>query len=113
MDEVLEPSVKQACLQISTKVYSRGSNMRFMKAVIFYPMLWLRGIINLIGRFVAGLFLLGFIFVCCAKLLGVEYVRWWDVGLIGLMSFVIFLLLEFYDQILLRLNPTDNILILE
>ena len=87
--------------------------MRILKAIIFYPMLWLRGIFLLVGRLIGGLFFLGFIIFMCAKLLGVEYVSWWDVGLFGLFSFVIFLLLQFYDQILLWLNPTDNILILQ
>lgn len=89
--------------------------MRFLKAIIFYPLLWLRGIFMLIGKIIGGLILLSFIICVAGKLLGMlpDEASWWDVGFIGLVSFVIFLLLEFYDQILLKHNPTDTALILE
>lgn len=80
--------------------------IKILKSVIFYPMLWLRGIFLSIGKFISGLFLLGLI-------LGLLFRA--PIGYLigcGIFSFGSFLLTFFYDQILLKLNPTDTTLIL-
>ena len=85
--------------------------MSLLKSIIFYPMMWLRVPFLMLGKFLAGIFLLGgilFLFIGS----GVE-------GATGLivtcfvLSFVFFLLNIFYDQILLKLNPTGNDLFLK
>lgn len=75
-------------------------------SLIFYPMLWLRGLFQRIGNFLSGFFLLGlilglFLHAPIGFLIGC-----------GVFSFGFFLLTHFYDQILLKLNPTGNVLIL-
>ena len=80
--------------------------IKVLKSVVFYPMLWLRGIFRLVGKGLSGLFLLGLILGLFIHL---------SVGILilfGVFSLGFFLLTFFYDQILLKLNPTGNTLIL-
>jgi hypothetical protein len=80
--------------------------IKILKSVIFYPMLWLRGLFLRVGKFISGLFLLGLI-------LGLLFRA--PIGYLigcGIFSLGSFLLTFFYDQILLKLNPTGNTLTL-
>lgn len=81
--------------------------MKLICSTIFYIMMWLRGIASFILMLFAGISLLG----------GVVFA--FNQGLFSFMpllyfgmSFACFMLREFYDQILLKLNPTGNDLIL-
>lgn len=84
--------------------------MNILKSIIFYPMMWLRGIFLLVGKVLQGLFLLGAIFILFA---GQGHDYFWTLFLtFSGFSFFFFLLTQFYDQILLKLNPTGNDLFL-
>ena len=84
--------------------------LNVLKSILFYPMMWLRGIFLLVGRFLQGFFLLGLIMVIFIGR-GQEYF-WMLLFTFAGGSFSFFLLTRFYDQILLRLNPTGKDLIL-
>jgi hypothetical protein len=72
-------------------------------------MLWLRGLFTLIGKFLAGFFTLGFLLLLVMRFVyGVKGPPWGAIVASGVFGFVAFLLLEFYDSILLKLNPTGN-----
>ena len=80
--------------------------IKLLKSLIFYPMLWLRGLFLGVGKFISGFFLLGLI-------LGFLFHA--HIGYLigcGILSFGAFLLTFFYDQILLKLNPTGTTLTL-
>ncbi|RNA65314.1 hypothetical protein CR163_008835 [Prosthecochloris sp. ZM_2] len=81
-----------------------------LKSILFYPMMWLRGVFLLVGKILQGFFLLGLILVLFIAQ-GQEYF-WTLVLMFAGGSFSFFLLTHFYDQILLRLNPTGKDLIL-
>ncbi len=76
--------------------------MGILKTVLFYPMLWLRGIFVRIGRLIAGILLLATI-----GLFFSPDIPWDKHVVIGALSFGTFLLCEFYDRILLKLSPND------
>ncbi len=86
--------------------------MRLLKSLLFYPLLWLRGLVLLAGKVMSGFFMLGFLLVGGFKLAGELEVSWWVVTFYGVAGVVVFTLGELYDQLLLRLNPTDYDLIL-
>lgn len=80
--------------------------------LIFYLMLWLRPIILRIGNLLSGFCFLIFVMGVIENLfLSLDF-SWSFILSFGLTSFVIFWLTEYYDRILLRLNPTGNVLIL-
>ena len=81
--------------------------MKLICSTIFYIMMWLRGIANFILMMFAGLSLLGGIVFAFSQGL-FSFMSLFGFG----MSFALFMLREFYDQILLKLNPTGNDLIL-
>jgi hypothetical protein len=84
--------------------------MNILKSIIFYPMMWLRGIFLLVGKVLQGFFLLGALLILFAGR-GQDY--FWPMLLMcSGFSFFFFLLTQFYDQILLKLNPTGNDLFL-
>jgi hypothetical protein len=74
----------------------------WLRSLIFYPMLWLRGISGLILMILGGLFLLGGIFT----LIGIG-LRFQTIMFFG-FSFACFMIRQTYDQILLKLNPTGH-----
>jgi hypothetical protein len=87
--------------------------MRILVQLIFYPMLWLRPLFLIVGKILGFLFTLaslGYLFINLFA--GGEYQRWDFVVLFGALGFGCFLLRQFYDRILLRLNPTGHDLIL-
>lgn len=78
--------------------------VKMMKSMIFYPMLWLRGLITILLRMLSGLsFLVGLILV--GALFGEEHYALILLLVFG-QSFLFFLMAFFYDKILLKLNPT-------
>lgn len=84
--------------------------MKVLKSLIFYPMMWLRGIFLLAGKVLQVIFLLGAILILFA---GQGHDYFWTMLLtFSGFSFFFFLLTHFYDQILLKLNPTGNDLLL-
>lgn len=80
--------------------------------MFFYPLLWLRGVVVLIGKVVSGFFLIGSLLVGGLKVAGELDVSVWIVAFYGAAGVVVFSLTEIYDQVLLRLNPTGCELIL-
>jgi hypothetical protein len=88
-------------------------SMNFLKALLFYPMFWLRGLILAIGRILSGLLLFVSIVIVIIKINSdTNDMSWMTALMPAIMGFSIFMLMEFYDQILLKLNPTNNELIL-
>lgn len=85
--------------------------MKILKALIFYPMLWLRGIFLTIGSIASRLLLI----IAIAVLLFTQSSQHneWVAYILFAASFGFFLLNHFYDLILLKLNPTDCELYLE
>lgn len=85
--------------------------MTVLKSVIFYPMMWLRVPFLMVGKFLAGILLIGgLVFLLLGG--GAEGANSIIIFSFG-MSFLFFLLTIFYDQILLKLNPTGNDLFLK
>ncbi|CAK3333889.1 conserved hypothetical protein [Vibrio crassostreae] len=82
--------------------------MNILKGVVFYPLLWLRGLLIRIGRLIAGLLLFSALLSALMGELPTQISITFAV-----MSFALFMLCHFYDWILIKLNPTDNILILD
>lgn len=71
--------------------------------MIYYPMLFVRGLFMGFARFFGVMSFLGFL----ASL----FAEWmpWEAKLIMIaVSFSLFLLRQFYDQILLKLNPSNT-----
>lgn len=81
--------------------------VKILKSIVFYPLLWLRGIFKGISKFISGAFLLLFIISLFIKQMGLTVKI-----IFAFFSFIFFMLAFFYDQILLKLNPTGNVLIL-
>lgn len=81
--------------------------MRIIKAIIFYPLFYLRRFILTLLRALCGLtFFATLIFAIIDEIPNGMAV------FTGIISFGSFLLCQLYDYILLRLNPTDDELIL-
>lgn len=87
----------------------------FLKAMIFFPMMFLRGILQWVLRLFAGLSLLGAIGMLIAVYgFDAENLQWYIPWIILGWSFVFFLVSWFYDIILLKLNPNpDTVLFLD
>lgn len=81
--------------------------MKILKAIVFYPLFYLRGLFHRAGAFIGGAALLA-----CLVSLFVEAAPWHFTVTTGLLGFGTFLLRQFYDQLLLKLNPTGNSLTL-
>lgn len=85
--------------------------MRILASMLFYPMLWLRGIVVIVGHVISSAGML--IAVILVAMSCLTRHRWWlEAGLFALASFIAFLLLQVYDALLFRLNPTGRTLIL-
>ncbi len=82
--------------------------MKILQSLLFYPLLWLRGLFIRVGRILAGLLLLGTVLSLFFGGVPVKATIAWAV-----MSFALFMLCHFYDVVLIKLNPTDNILLLD
>ena len=82
--------------------------MRFIKAIFFYPLLWVRRILKIILKITGVAFVLGSIFPFVAPDMH------WGFGILFVvLGFLTFLLSQLYDQLLFKLNPTDTVLILD
>lgn len=82
--------------------------MTALKAIIFYPMLFVRKPFMFVSKFIG--ILLAFFFTVTTMLGALP----WTARLSALgVAFVLFLLRHFYDVILLNLNPTNAGLMLE
>ncbi len=85
--------------------------MTFFESVLFYPMLWFRAIVLIIGRFISSVGLIAALIMALGSCI-TRHRLWLETGLCALISFVAFFLLQIYDSILFRLNPTGRTLIL-
>lgn len=82
--------------------------MTALKAILFYPMLFVRKPFILLSKFI-GIILI-FVFTMASIFGGVS----WTLKLFAIgLAFALFLLRHFYDVILLNLNPTNIDLTLE
>jgi hypothetical protein len=88
--------------------------MRFLVPVVFYPMLWLRPLLMFVAKVLGWLSVLGSVGSGCFNLSSrdVPLEVWGAVFTMAGLAFGLFLLREFYDRILFRLNPTGQTLIL-
>jgi hypothetical protein len=83
--------------------------MRILRGLVFYPLLWLRGLVVVLSRVVSVLGRLAAVAVGTGSLLSYQNL-WLLAGICAASSFLAFLLLELYDIVLLRLNPTGRTL---
>lgn len=90
---------------------TREITMRILASVLFYPMLWFRAIVLIVGRFVSSVGMIAAVIMALVSCLTIHRL-WLEAGLCTLGSFIIFLMLQIYDSILFRLNPTGRTLIL-
>ncbi|PCE67546.1 hypothetical protein B6G00_04150 [Salinivibrio sp. YCSC6] len=82
--------------------------INLLRNIIFYPMLWLRGIFVGLGRLISGLCLIVAVISLFFERLETAMTIWMVVA-----SFGFFMFNMIYDSILLKLNPTGHILILD
>jgi hypothetical protein len=84
--------------------------VKILKAIFFYPLLMLRRPALLTGKFIAGIMVLAGLLTRIPT--GGTPVPWgMSLGAI-FGGVVVFVLCQLYDQILIKLNPTDNELVL-
>ena len=79
-----------------------------MKALLFYPLMFLRPLLKIVLRLVGGLYTFGAIAFLFVDKDGAGWVSAMSLA----FAFVIFLAGWFYDNLLLKLNPEGNVLIL-
>lgn len=90
--------------------------MRVVASIIFYPMLWARGLALVFLKVVGGLLSLAFLVMLLLKMFansstssgGMSDVPWYGVAAAALPGLCCFMLRQWYDSILLRLNPTGH-----
>lgn len=80
----------------------------FLKCLVFYPMLFLRGILQLGLRFIGGILFFGAILLYFIAPGGSREQAWISMG----FSFVLFLVGWFYDVILIKLNPNPDVMLI-
>ncbi len=87
--------------------------MKIIRFLLFYPLLWMRGLFLAIGK------ILSFICVTSSALMGIlkmtdqfSNIEWSQIIPLALVGFALFMLMEFYDMLLLKLNPTGATLTL-
>jgi hypothetical protein len=88
----------------------RGTRIRALCGLVFYPLLWLRGLVVVLSRVVSVLGMVAAVAVGTGSLLSHQKLRLLA-GICAASSFLAFLLLELYDTVLLRLNPTGRTMI--
>ena len=82
-----------------------GIMVRFLKSLLFYPMMFLRGILQWGLRLMAGLSLLGAIAMLIAVYgFDADNLQWFIPWIILGWAFVFFLISWFYASILLKLK---------
>lgn len=89
--------------------------IHFLKSLIFYPMIFLRGLFQMVFRFVLGLMLFSTIIMFIGKYgFDAENMSWHLPWTCLAFSFAVFMIGWFYDIILLKLNPDpETVLILD
>ena len=85
---------------------TRGT-MKYLAAVIFFPLLWLRGFVIAVGSAISGLCTISGI-IAAGVAAFTQYHCWAIAGGLILAGFLCFMFLQFYDSILVRLNPTGR-----
>ena len=81
--------------------------MKFLRGLVFFPMLWLRRLVLGIVRMFSGLFALtGFVVLVVSA--ATRYHLWLLGVALLLLSFLSFMAMYLYDSILISLNPTDR-----
>jgi hypothetical protein len=86
----------------------------FLKSMLFFPLMFLRRILQWVLRLFAGFTLLGGIGMLIAVYGFDANIQWYIPWIILGWSFVFFLVSWFYDIILLKLNPhPDTVLFLD
>lgn len=75
-------------------------------------MLWVRPIFIRIGKLISGFLMLVFILGLIQLFTFPNNIGWKRTIGIGVTSFIVFMLTEYYDNILLKLNSTGNSLFL-
>lgn len=88
--------------------------MKIISGILFYLLLWLRPVALFGGRIVGGFFTFGFLAGILVKW-GLKRdvgVHTMEIFLMGGIGIGIFVFLEIYDVLLLKLNPTGNALFL-
>lgn len=83
---------------------------KILTGIIFYPMLWLRGIFFAISTLLSGFLLLMAVFWFVVN---PEHEFSKPVLMPLGLAFLLFMFRWVYDEILLKLNPTDHVLYLE
>jgi hypothetical protein len=79
--------------------------MKFLRGLVFFPMLWLRRLVLGIMRILSGLFALaGFVVLVVSAV--TRYHLWLLGAALLLLSFLSFMAMYLYDSILISLNPT-------
>jgi hypothetical protein len=79
-----------------------GERYMLVRSMIFYPMLWLRGVFLPIAQIIGGFFALSSLVMA---LLAHAFIV---ALLMGLSAFGTFMLRQKYDSILLDINPTGH-----
>lgn len=83
--------------------------MKVIKSLLFYPLLWLRGLFLRIGNIVSGMCLVVFLILVVLKLATpVNTFEWYKVVGFAVAGVGMTMLTAMYDHILLKLNPTDD-----
>jgi hypothetical protein len=85
--------------------------LKFLRSLVFFPMLWLRTLILGLMRLVGGLCSLAGVIVFIASAFS-KYQNWLLGCALLALSFFSFMVRYFYDSLLLRLNPTDRVFLL-
>lgn len=84
--------------------------MNTLKSAIFYPMMWLRRPFLMFSKILGGL-----LFISALVLIFGDHNRegFWKMLIVSSgLSFFLFMLNQVYDQVLLKLNPTNHDLFL-
>ncbi|WP_150467204.1 hypothetical protein [Francisella sp. SYW-9] len=74
---------------------------KIIMSIIFYLMMFFRKPFLLIGKFIGGIFFIGFLIAIFSGPTKMVFI-------FLIFSFIFFMLCYFYDMILLKINPTRN-----
>jgi hypothetical protein len=94
---------------ITFRVQRGTPRMRVFRGLVFYPLLSVCGPVVVLSRVVSVLGMLAAVAIGTGLLLAHQNL-WLLAGICAASSFLAFLLLELYDTVLLRLNPTGRTL---
>lgn len=85
--------------------------MQVLRALLFYPLLGLRGLFILLARVVSVLAMMAAVTMGVAAIY--SHQNFWLIAAVcAIGSFLVFLLQQLYDSLLFRLNPTGRTLFL-